>query len=127
VAPLTAVQFTLYPACSASFFSRNSIFLSQYFNQNSVFSYFKPSFSKPNGASIIFKKRVRILNKHILYCLKLTEKDACYYKVLLAEVQYGWFDTGAAQNFRESDIVGNMSMSLYENTESSLKIHRRKT
>ena len=44
------VQLTLYLAYSASFFSRNSVFLSQHFSQNSVFSHFQPSFSKPNGA-----------------------------------------------------------------------------
>jgi len=31
------VRLTLYPVCSASFFSRNSVSLSQHFNQNSVF------------------------------------------------------------------------------------------
>jgi len=30
-------QLTPYPACSASFFSRNSVFLSQHFSKNSVF------------------------------------------------------------------------------------------
>ena len=44
------VRLTLKPAYSASFFSRNSIFLSQQFSQNSVFSQFQPSFSKPNGS-----------------------------------------------------------------------------
>ena len=32
------VQLTLKPTCSASFFSRNNVFLSQQFSQNSVFS-----------------------------------------------------------------------------------------
>ena len=32
------VQLTLYSACAASFFSRNIIFLSQQFSQNSFFS-----------------------------------------------------------------------------------------
>ena len=43
------VRLIPYPACSASFFSRNSIFLSQHFSQNSVF---QPRFSKPNGATV---------------------------------------------------------------------------
>ena len=31
------VRLTTYPTCSASFFSRNNIFLSQHFSQNSIF------------------------------------------------------------------------------------------
>ena len=34
---LGPVRFTLKPACLASFFSRNSVFLSQQFSQNSIF------------------------------------------------------------------------------------------
>ena len=44
---LGLVRVTLNPACSASFFSQNSVFLSQHFSQNSVF---QPSFSKPFSA-----------------------------------------------------------------------------
>ena len=36
--PIGAVRLTKKPACSASFFSRNSVFLSQHFSRNSVFS-----------------------------------------------------------------------------------------
>ena len=59
--------------------------------------------------------------------LQAYRKNGCYYKVSLVEVKSDWSNTGRAPNFRAINIVGNMSMSLYENTESSLKIHRRKT
>ena len=34
------------------FFSRNSVFLSQQFSQNSVFSQFQPKFCQPNGPNV---------------------------------------------------------------------------
>ena len=46
--PIGPIRLTQKPTCSACFFSRNSVFLSQQFSQNSVFSQFQPSFSKPN-------------------------------------------------------------------------------
>ena len=36
---LYAVRLTKKPACSASFFSRNSVFLLQYFSRNNVSQY----------------------------------------------------------------------------------------
>ena len=46
------VRLTPYSACSAYFFSRNGVFLSQQFSRNSVFSQFQPSFRPVNGAYI---------------------------------------------------------------------------
>ena len=43
-------SLVLKMACSASFFSRNSVFLSQQFSRNSVSSQFQPSFRPANGA-----------------------------------------------------------------------------
>ena len=40
--PFGPVRLTPYSACLASFFSRNSVFLSQQFSRNSVFSQFQP-------------------------------------------------------------------------------------
>ena len=47
------VWLTQKPACSTCFFSRNSVFLSQQFSQNSVFSQFQPSFRLANGAGLL--------------------------------------------------------------------------
>ena len=44
------VRLTPYSTYSASFFSQNSVFLSQQFSRNSVFSQFQPSFKPANGA-----------------------------------------------------------------------------
>ena len=46
---LAPFGLTQKPACSAYFFNRNNVFLSQQFSQNNVFSQFQSSFSKPNG------------------------------------------------------------------------------
>jgi len=49
------VRLTPYSICSASFFSGNSVFLSQQFSRNSVFSQFHPSFRPANGARVLLK------------------------------------------------------------------------
>ena len=59
-----------YSACSASFFSRNSIFPSQQFSRNNVFGQFQPSFRPANGPyKNIFCNTFQPMRKSYLNCI----------------------------------------------------------